>query len=264
MTNTVDSFETYYKLHKTNEKTPIVFIHGIGLTHGIWDHQINFFKEYNTIVYDLIGHGKTPIKKKQISMKDFTKQLLSLVNYLKIDKFHLVGFSIGSLIARDFASLYSDRLKSLTIFGTVYKRSEDQKRQILNRYEMMKLKKDITKKRAVYRWFNEEFINKNELIYKKIYKMLEDTNHETWLKIYKLFVHHEDDDMKIKQISANSLILTGENDIGSKPEMSINISKLIRGSELKIIKKGKHLCNIECSKDFNLTIKEFIDKNDKA
>jgi len=264
MTKTIDSFDTYYKSYKINEKAPIIFIHGIGLTHGIWDHQIKFLKKNNTIVYDLIGHGKTPIKKRQISMKDFTKQLLNLVNYLKIDKFHLVGFSIGSLIARDFASLYSDRLKSLTIFGTVYKRSEDQKRQIINRYEMMKLKKDITKKRAVYRWLNEEFINKNELIYKKIYKMLENTKHETWLKIYKLFVHHEDNDMKIKQITANSLILTGENDIGSKPEMSKNISKLIRGSELKIIKKGKHLCNIECSKDFNLTIKKFIDKNDKA
>ena len=87
-------------------------------------------------------------------MKDFTKQLLNLVDSLNIDKFHLVGFSIGSLIARDFASLYTViRLKSLTIFGTVYKRSEDEKRQILNRYEMMKLKKDVTKKRAVYRWF---------------------------------------------------------------------------------------------------------------
>ena len=94
--------------------------------------------------------------------------------------------------------------------------------------------------------------------------MLDNTKHATWLKIYKLFVHHEDDDMKIKQITANSLILTGENDIGSKPEMSKNISKLIRGSALKIIKKGKHLCNIECSEDFNSTIKEFIDKNDKA
>ena len=132
MTKTIDSFETYYKLHKTNEKAPIIFIHGIGLTHEIWDRQIKFFTKYNTIVYDLIGHGKTPIKKREISMKDFTKQLLSLVNYLKIDKFHLVGFSIGSLIARNFASLYSDRLRSLTIFGTVYKRSEEQKRQIFN------------------------------------------------------------------------------------------------------------------------------------
>ena len=261
MTKTVDSFETYYKLHKTNEKTPIIFIHGIGLTHGIWDHQIEFFKEYNTIIYDLIGHGKTPIKKRQISMKDFTKQLLSLVNYLKIDKFHLVGFSIGSLIARDFASSYSSRLKSLTIFGTVYKRSEDEKRQIINRYEMMKLKKDITKKRAVYRWFNENFIIKNPQIYDKIYSMLENTKHETWLKIYKLFVHHEDNDESIKKISAKTLVVTGRDDIGSKPKMSEEISKLISGSLCKIIEKGKHLCNIECSKDFNMILKKFIDNN---
>ena len=43
MTKTIDSFETYYKLHKTNEKAPIIFIHGIGLTHEIWDRQIKFF-----------------------------------------------------------------------------------------------------------------------------------------------------------------------------------------------------------------------------
>ena len=57
--------------------------------------------------------------------------------------------------------LYSDRLSSLTIFGTVYKRSEDEKRQIINRYETMKLKKDNTKVRAVQRWFTEKFLKEN-------------------------------------------------------------------------------------------------------
>ena len=183
MSKTSDSFETYYKITKHDEKSPIIFIHGIGLNHKIWDQQINYFKDYNTIVYDLIGHGKTPFNKQQITMKDFSKQLLKLVDGLNINKFHLVGFSLGSLIARDFASLHSDRLNSLTLFGTVYKRSEDEKRQIINRYETMKLKKDISKIRAVQRWFTEDFLKKNPIIYKKIYSMLENTNHETWLKI---------------------------------------------------------------------------------
>ena len=129
---------------------------------------------------------------------------------------------------------------------------------------MMKLKKNITKKRAVYRWFTEEFINKNPLIYKKIYSMLENTNHETWLNVYKLFAHYEDDDMKIKKITAKTLIITGEDDIGSKPRMSKEISKLIQESSYKIIEKGRHLCNIECAKNFNLTVKEFIDKQNNA
>ena len=261
MSKTSDKFETYYKFNKIDKKNPIIFIHGIGLNHGIWDEQINYFKNYSTIVYDLIGHGKTPLNKKEINMKDFTKQLLMLVDGLNIEKFHLVGFSIGSLIARDFASSYSSRLKSLTIFGTVYKRSEDEKRQIINRYEMMKLKKDITKKRAVYRWFTENFIIKNPLIYEKIYSMLENTNHETWLKIYKLFVNHEDDDESIKKIKSNTLLVTGRNDIGSKPKMSEEISKLITGSQCKIIEKGRHLCNIECAENFNKTIGKFIENS---
>ena len=157
MSKTSDSFETYYKFNKHSENDPIIFIHGIGLNHEIWDEQIKYFKNYNTIVYDLIGHGKTPLNKTQIAMKDFTKQLLKLADGLNINKFHLVGFSIGSLIARDFASSYSDRLSSLTIFGTVYKRSEDEKRQIINRYKTIKLKKDITKTRAVQRWITEKF-----------------------------------------------------------------------------------------------------------
>ena len=264
MSNTSDSFKTYYIYKKIDEKNPIVFIHGIGLNHEIWDQQIDFFKNYNTIVYDLVGHGKTPLNQKEIKMKDFSKQLLSLIDNLSIKKIHLVGFSLGSLIARDFASLHGDRLSSLTIFGTVYKRTEEEKRQVINRFEMMKQNKEVSKKRALGRWFTEEFIQKNPLIYKKIYSMLENNRHETWLKVYKLFVYHEDDDMSIRQIKSNSLVVTGENDIGSKPKMSEEISKLISGSQFKTIKNGKHLCNIECAKAFNITIKEFIDNNAQA
>ena len=65
MSKTLDSFDTFYKFNKINEKDPIIFIHGIGLNHQIWDQQIEYFKNYNTIVYDLIGHGKTPLNKKK-------------------------------------------------------------------------------------------------------------------------------------------------------------------------------------------------------
>ncbi len=264
MSNTSDSFKTFYKYIKNNKKSTIVFIHGIGLTHEIWDQQINYFNNYNIIVYDLIGHGKSPLNKKKLNMRKFSNQLLNLIDELKIEKIHLVGFSLGSLIARDFASLHSERLKSLTIFGTVYNRSESEKRQIINRYETMKKNRVVSKKRALERWFTEEFIKKNPNIYKKIYSMLENNNQKTWLEVYKLFVYHEDDDISIKQINTKSLIITGENDIGSKPIMSENLSKLIAGSQFKIIKKGKHLCNIECAKNFNKTLRKFIDNNDQA
>ena len=52
--------------------------------------------------------------------------------------------------------------------------------------------------------------------------------------------------------------MTGEGDIGSTPEMSINLSKVINNSNVKIISKGKHLCSIECADDVNMAIKKHI------
>jgi len=79
MSNKVDSFGTSYSLNKVNEKNPIVFIHGVGLAKEIWEPQINFFNNYNTLIYDLLGHGKTPLKKSKPSLEDFSKQLIRLI-----------------------------------------------------------------------------------------------------------------------------------------------------------------------------------------
>ena len=65
----------------------------------------------------------------------------------------------------------------------------------------------------------------------------------------------------LKQIDVNTLITTGEEDVGSTPEMSKNLSKIIPKSKFIEIKKGKHLCSIECEDDVNITIKKFIDQN---
>ena len=261
MSNKVDSFGTSYSLNKINKKNPIVFIHGVGLTKEIWDPQINFFKDYNTLTYDLLGHGKTLLNKSKVSFKDFSEQLFKLINELNFKKIHLIGFSFGALIARHFAYEHSDRLSSLIIHGSIYKRTEDQKRVVNNRFEVAKTNRSGSKHSAIRRWLSEDFIKKNPDVYKKIYSSLEKNNPTDFLKCYEIFVNYIDDDSMLKNINVNALITTGENDAGSTPEMSRNLSKMIQGSKFVEIKEGKHLCGIECSNDVNIVFKEFIDKN---
>ena len=259
MSNNVDSFGTSYSFHKINEKNPIIFIHGVGLTKKIWEPQINFFKEYNTLTYDLLGHGKTSLKKSRVSFEDFSDQLLNLINELGFGKIHLVGFSLGALIARHFASKHSNRLSSLIIHGSIYKRTEDQKRVVKNRFEVAKTNRPGSKHSAIRRWLSEDFIKKNPDVYKKIYSSLEKNNLKDFLKCYEIFINYIDDDSMLKKINVDTLITAGENDVGSTPEMSRNLSKMIQGSKFVEIKRGKHLCGIECANDVNVTFKEFID-----
>ena len=260
MSNNVDSFGTSYSFHKINEKNPIIFIHGVGLTKEIWEPQINFFKDYNILTYDLLGHGNMPLKKTKVSFEDFSKQLDKLINELNFKKIHLVGFSLGALVARDFASKHNEKLSSLIIHGSIYKRTEEQKRVVKNRFEVAKNKKPASKRSALRRWLSEDFIKKNPDTYNKIYSILEKNNHADFLKCYKIFVNYTDDDSILKKIKVNTLITTGENDIGSTPEMSKNLSKVIQNSKFVEIRKGKHLCGIECANDVNITFKKFIDK----
>ena len=258
---TSEKYKTDYYLKKKNDLSPIVFIHGVGLTKEIWSPQLEFFKDHNILTYDLLGHGKTPLKKKQLNFEDFTKQLLNLIKELEINIIHLVGFSIGALIARHFAASHGDRLNSLVLHGSIYKRSEEQKRIVQNRFELMKSDRPASKDRALRRWFSDKFLRENKETYDKIFSMLKENDHDNFLKAYKIFLNYEDDDQILNNINTNTLVTTGQYDVGSTTEMAKNLSKKIKDAKFIEIKNGKHLCSIECAKEFNKTIELFVDQN---
>jgi pimeloyl-ACP methyl ester carboxylesterase len=251
---------TFYVFNKKEQSIPIVFIHGVGLTYEIWQPQLDFFKNYSNVSYDILGHGKSSLIKKNISFDDFSDQLIELINELKIDKIHLVGFSIGSLIARNFATKYNDRLQSLVLLGSIYKRSEQQQEIVNQRFEQAKKELKLSRQ-ALKRWFTDKYLENNPDTYEKISSILLGNNMVNFLKVYELFVKHKNDE-DFKKINTKTLIMTGEYDIGSTIEMSKQLNNVIKDSELKIIKDGKHLCGIECADEVNLFIKKFIDQND--
>ena len=254
----LDSNENYYSF-VDNNTTPLVFIHGVGLNHQMWKPQVNALKERSIITYDLLGHGKTPFYKDTITLNDFSNQLLSLLEFLKIDKCNLIGFSLGSLIALDFASNFQDKLSSLTVIGTTYKRTDKERALVLDRFNQAKLNKPISKQ-ALKRWFSDDYLKIHPEIYDQFIKILnkEPEDHLNFLKAYKLFANHQDDVKKIKKISTKTLVMTGSEDSGSTVAMSKALSEDLINSRFIEINNGKHLCSIECSDDVNINLKNFI------
>ena len=260
MTTGTTASGTYFLFNKKDQEVPIVFVHGVGLTHEIWQPQLEFFNYHSTLAYDILGHGKSSLEKKEITFDDFSEQLIELIDHLNIKKIHLVGFSIGSLIARNFATKHNKRLHTLTLLGSIYKRTEEQQKIVNQRFEQAKQELKLSKQ-ALKRWFTDEYLENNPKIYEKISSILSANNMNNFLKVYELFVKHKNDE-EFSKITASTMIMTGEYDIGSTVKMSQELNTLISKSQLKIIKDGKHLCSIECADNVNLTIKNFIGSDD--
>jgi len=258
MLENFDSNQNHYFYNK-KDTIPLVFVHGVGLDHQMWDAQINDLNQFSTITYDLLGHGKTPYNKEKLTLKDFSNQLDGILDHLKINKINLIGFSLGSLITLDFASNYQDKINKIVLIGTTYKRSDKERSLVIDRFNQAKLNKPLSKL-ALKRWFSDDYLEKNPKTYDFFMSVLnkKPLDHKNFLKAYEIFAKHIDDETAVKKIDRKTLVMTGSEDKGSSPDMSRQLAKDLPNSNYIEIKNGKHLCSIECADDVNINIKNFI------
>jgi pimeloyl-ACP methyl ester carboxylesterase len=111
------------------------------------------------------------------------------------------------------------------------------------------------------RWFNEDYLKKNPNDSQLVSTILENNDHQEFLKSYKLFSHFQDNMILFNQISAPTLIVSGEKEEGSTPEMSKKIGEIVKNSKVEIIPDGKHMCGMECADKVNQVFGNFLNDN---
>ena len=256
-----DKSNTFFEANLQFSNIPTIFIHGVGLNTTMWRPQKKFFNinKKNTIYYDLLNHGKSENGFNKLSFLDFSNQLLQLIDFLKIKKFNLVGFSIGALIAQHFSEKHSKKINKLIIIASIYNRSEKQRKKIIKRYNEVLRGKSISDE-SIRRWFNADYLKLNPKIYDYFFNILEKKLNENFLPAYKLFVNADKYKLDFSNLNIPTLIMTGENDIGSTPEMSQLLGKKINNSNVCIIPKAKHMVTYEKANSVNIEISNFLFK----
>lgn len=100
------------------EGFPLVFLHGNGETHEIFEKQITFFKQYyQVIAIDTRGHGLSKNNHRPLSFPLLASDLKEIFDDLGIKKAHLVGFSDGGNIALQFASTHYNYIEKMLVIG---------------------------------------------------------------------------------------------------------------------------------------------------
>ena len=100
------------------EGAPLVFLHGIGGDAACWQPQLEAFSErYRAVAWNMPGYGgSAPLR--EMTFPGLAEALLRLLDRLDIERAHLVGHSMGGMVAQEFAATWPERLRSLVLVAT--------------------------------------------------------------------------------------------------------------------------------------------------
>ncbi len=108
---------TYYISGREREQW-VLFLHAAYVDHRMFREQVAYFRgRYNILTLDLIGHGNSTDTKKGDSIEKMSLWISEILKKEKIQQVHLVGISLGAVLAQDFANQYPQAVQSLACFG---------------------------------------------------------------------------------------------------------------------------------------------------
>jgi pimeloyl-ACP methyl ester carboxylesterase len=117
----VNDIKMYYAIFNKKGKDPVILLHG-GLTSSdYWSAEVPLLsKTHEVIIVDSRGHGRSSMTEQPLSYNLMASDVLQLMNYLKIKKASIVGWSDGGIIGLILAIQYPERIAKLFTFGSNY------------------------------------------------------------------------------------------------------------------------------------------------
>ena len=236
---------------------PFVFVHGYLGSSKMWNFQKEFFsKHYRVIIPALPGFGESHNVKSLDSINKMATQIIDLLDQKNIDKFNLIGHSMGGMIVQEITKLIGDRVNKLICFAT------GSIGEIPGRFETIdetreKLKKDgieVSFSRVPKKWFVKGDKDKNYYLCKNAVKDVSLETADNALLAMKNWRGKED----LKNIKNETLIIWGDKDTSYNFDQVDTLKKNIKNSRLEIFKNCAHNVHLEQPDEFNNLVQKFI------
>ena len=239
------------------EGFPFVLVHGYLGSSEMWTFQKEFFsKDYRVITPALPGFGESHNLKSLDSINKMAKEIINVLDQKKIDKFNLIGHSMGGMIVQEITKLIGDRVNKLICFAT------GSIGDIPGRFETMdetreKLKKEGAKlsfSRVPSKWFVKGNKDKNYFLCENAVKNVSLETADNALLAMKNWRGIDN----LKNIKNETLIIWGDKDISYNFDQVDTLNKNIKNSRLEIFKGCSHNVHLEKPDEFNALIKDFL------
>ncbi|CAN7194723.1 alpha/beta hydrolase [Pararhizobium sp. LjRoot255] len=236
----VNDIELYYAIYGSGP--PVLLIHG-GLGYSeVWGAQVaDLSRDHTVIVADSRGHGRSTRNAEPYSYDLMSSDYLALLDYLKIEKTALVGWSDGGIIGLDIAIHHPERLTKL------FAHAANSKVNGVNQPGM---------ESAIFK----SYVKKSGAVYKEISPT--PTEYDAFVtqidKMWKSQPNWSDDDLK--KVTTPTAIVLGDHDEVIWREHTDYLAKTIPGATLVILENASHFALLQDPEGYNNAVRDFIDR----
>jgi 3-oxoadipate enol-lactonase len=239
----------------------VLFVHGVGSTAAIWDYQLEVLADsYRCLAIELRGNGvlKPEPAPALITRAGFANDVLAVARYAGLERFHVVGCSLGGVVAFELWKRVPERIASLTFVGSFAAYPNGQlhadtiKSQVLAAGNMTAFSRERVEKLGMPpgRRKDESY---EQMAIKSVPSYLASTQ-AVWTGDYRSL---------LPTIDAPTLVVVGERDNIAPVALSEEIVAGIPAARLEILANAGHVANADAPAHFNALLRDFLEGPEK-
>lgn len=252
---TANGIELHYEL--AGEGPAVLLLHPVGLDLSWWEPQVEALRsEFQVLRLDFRGHGESALAPPPYTIVDFADDAHAFLQALEINAAHVIGLSLGGMVAQELALGYPAAVRSLILTNTLCTLPTQARQAMRARGEAAKQGgMAAVVKPTLERWFTPGFI-RSPLVARCRERLLAndvDAWAATWNAIADL-----DTLPRLSGIHVPTLVTTGDADVSTPVSAAQVIADHIEGATLRVMAGAPHMAPYERPDLFNPLVLEFL------
>jgi pimeloyl-ACP methyl ester carboxylesterase len=250
----INGTNLYYEVHGDGE--PLVLIQGFAGGTQAWGLQVRAFKKYfRVITFDNRGAGRTGPSKELPTIEMMADDVIALLNHLGISNSHILGLSMGGMIAQEIAISYPQRVNKLILCSTFAERDLPGTGAQPQATDIRNMDFDALMERMISLSYNIPFYRALFIALMKINRKAIDSK-GIFDQAQALSTHSTLD--RLRLIKSPTLVMTGTGDRLVSPRHSDILAGEISGAKLVKVRSGSHAFFFEKAGIFNREVLAFL------
>ena len=258
---TANGIGIHYTLNGPAGAPVVTLSHSLATDLAMWEPQVAALAvKYRVLRYDTRGHGGTDAPAGVYSLEQLAEDARALLGELGIERTHFVGLSMGGMIGQVLALKHPEMLRSLVLCDTSSRVPAEARSTWDERIRVAESRgMEPLVEPTIGRWFTTPYLSQHPEVVEPVRTMIRQTKPQGYVGCCHA-IKVLDLTEQLHGIGVPTLIIVGEDDLGTPVAASRTIQERIKGSELVILKSAAHLSNLEQTEPFNRAVTSFLAK----